>query len=80
MWYNKLYVAARRGQLVIAGFTYVASYRVELDMSCDLNFLTGAGVVNGRKVRVSKAGRGFAQATELALTQECGDIAAKLTK
>lgn len=54
-WSRTLTVAYRDGQYVIAGFTFSAYDTLKADSSesCDYNLLTGKGIRNGRKVKIS---------------------------
>lgn len=53
-WEQTLTVAYRNGTFVVAGFTYTSRDTLdpELGGNCDLNLLTGKGIVNGKTVRV----------------------------
>lgn len=52
-WYETLTVAYRDGRFLVAGFTHEARNTLDLDygLACDINLLTGRGVVNEREVR-----------------------------
>ncbi|MDQ2104338.1 hypothetical protein [Azospirillum isscasi] len=54
-WSQRLTIAFRKGELVVAGYTYAA--RDTLDPkgggNCDINFLSGKGTRNGKTVTVS---------------------------
>ncbi len=55
-WEHSLSVAYRNGRFVVAGLTY-SSYDTLQEyaaVDCDLNLLTGKGVVNGRSVTFPK--------------------------
>ncbi|MEZ5536090.1 MAG: hypothetical protein R3F02_10745 [Thiolinea sp.] len=53
-WNQKLTVAWRDGQFIVAGYTYDSYDRIDPDnvLNCDLNLLTGRGIRNGKDVTV----------------------------
>jgi len=52
-WNQKLTVAWRNEQFVVAGYTHDSYDRIDPDavVNCDLNLLTGRGVKNGKAVK-----------------------------
>nr|CAA6824702.1 MAG: Unknown protein [uncultured Thiotrichaceae bacterium] len=51
-WNQKLTIAWRNNQFVVAGYTYDSYDRLDPDnvLNCDLNLLTGKGIKNGKAV------------------------------
>ncbi len=52
-WNQKLTIAWRNKQFVVAGYTYESYDRLDPDnvVNCDLNLLTGKGLKNGKTVK-----------------------------
>lgn len=50
-WHETITVAYREGDFVVAGYTYTSRDTLDLDanFSCDVNLLTGQGVLNGER-------------------------------
>ncbi|WP_400769767.1 hypothetical protein [Methylosinus sporium] len=53
-WSETLTVIRRNGALIVAGFTYASHDTIDpsAGKSCDLNFLSGKGTRNGKKIEI----------------------------
>jgi hypothetical protein len=53
-WRQQITIAFRRGELVVAGYDYSArdTLRPKFSRGCDLNFLSGEGVRDGKPVQL----------------------------
>jgi hypothetical protein len=62
-WRETITVAYREGQFVVAGYTYTSRDTLDLDntMSCDVNLLTGQGVLNGEAFALEPERVSFAE-------------------
>lgn len=70
MWEMKVWVAERNNQVVMTGLNYAWSYREDFGR-CEVNFLTGKAIINGKAKTVEKKLPLFESTTDADLLTVC---------
>ncbi len=72
-WQETLTIAYRGGRFVVAGFTFVSHDTLEpgLGRDCDVNFLTGRGLLDGAPFAVPRGGVPLAEWSAAQVPAEC---------
>jgi hypothetical protein len=72
-WMQKLTIVYRNKSFVVAGYTYNARDTLNLDyqLQCDVNFLTGKGIKNGKTFKTAMTAIPLAKWSSDAAPREC---------
>jgi len=72
-WHRDLILSYRNNKFIVSGYRYTShdTLKVDSQFYCDVNFLTGKGIVNGKAFRVDKKKRLLKDWSEDKIPKEC---------